>query len=116
MAEPPPSSPGLGWQEDGGPRNRSPPVPHGVSMRAAPHWLPVYPLVRKNMDCIEAFSTSGVKVPRIMRCIQENLEAITMEPARQSLRSLLAVLSAQRPALVAVSLVKFSAPQDRYQP
>lgn len=51
-----------------------------------------------------------------MRSIQENLEGIEMESGRQSVLALLLALSAHHPALVAGSLLKFSAPQDRYQP
>lgn len=55
-----------------------------------------------------------LQVSRIMSSIHENLEAIETESAQQSVVSLLVVLSAYRPLLVAVSLLKFSAPQDRF--
>ncbi|XP_030366475.1 uncharacterized protein LOC115618744 isoform X2 [Strigops habroptila] len=51
-------------------------------------------------------------VPKIMRYIYENLECIKVESARQSVMSLLLVLSTCYPTLVVVNLLKLSSPGD----
>ncbi|KFQ93902.1 Maestro heat-like repeat-containing protein family member 7, partial [Nipponia nippon] len=51
-------------------------------------------------------------VPKIMSCIHRNLECIDMESVRQSVESLLVLLTNQSPTQVVISLVKFSPPGD----
>ncbi|KAK4806335.1 hypothetical protein QYF61_017204, partial [Mycteria americana] len=51
-------------------------------------------------------------VPKIMKCIHENLECINRESARQSVQSLLLLLTDWYATQVVVSLLKFSPPGD----
>ena len=57
-----------------------------------------------------------LQVPKIMKCMHENLECINRESARQSVQSLLLLLTDQYTTQVVVSLLKFSPPGDRYWP
>ncbi|KAK4806336.1 hypothetical protein QYF61_017205 [Mycteria americana] len=51
-------------------------------------------------------------VPKIMKCIHKNLECINRESARQSVQSLLLLLTNRYATQVVVSLLKFSPPGD----
>ena len=57
-----------------------------------------------------------LQVPKIMKCLQENLEGINRESEQQSMKSLLLLLTNRYPAQVAISLVTFSPPGHRYRP
>jgi len=51
-----------------------------------------------------------------MRCIQDNLEHINMESARQDVESLLLLLTERYLTTVLKSLLQVSSPGDRYWP
>ena len=57
-----------------------------------------------------------LQVPKIMRCIQDNLEHINMESARQDVESLLLLLTERYLTTVLKSLLQVSSPGDRYWP
>ena len=57
-----------------------------------------------------------LQVPKIMRCIHENLACIHMQSARQSVEALLLLMANKCPGEVVITLLKIAPRGDRYWP
>lgn len=57
-----------------------------------------------------------LQVPKITSCIHKNLGCINTESARQSVESLLLLMTDRYPIQVVTSLLKLSPSADRYWP
>ena len=57
-----------------------------------------------------------LQVPKIMSCIYENWEYVTMESGQRSMESLLLLMANQCPGDVVTTLLKIAPRGDRYRP